>query len=185
MRKKAATIHQSTYERARQRGTLAQRFGYPNALMVPHIRKVVVHTGIGRFEKGDREMIARVLAAITGQHPAPRQARKAIASFGTRKGMVIALQCTLHGKRMYDFLDRLIHVVLPRTRDFRGISESVVDERGSLHIGIREHTVFPEVAAEDTRLPFGLQVSVHVDARSRDEGIAFLRELGFPLKTGE
>ncbi len=161
---------------------LKPEFGYTNTMSAPRVTKVVVHTGTGKLGKEMHETVSRVLAAITGQRPAPRPARKSIASFGTRAGMIIGFQSTLRGKRMYDFIERLIHVVLPRMRDFRGIPESSFDHAGNLSIGIREHIVFPEVALEDTRIPFGIEVTITTNARSRKEGIALLRALGFPLQ---
>ena len=110
-------------------------------------------------------------------------AKKAIASFKTREGLIIGFQATLRGKRMYDFLSRLINIALPRTRDFRGIEEKSFDQRGNLTIGIKEHIVFPEIIGEDYRFLFGFEVTVATSARKQEEGVQLLKLLGFPIKS--
>ncbi len=159
------------------------KFGYKNVMAVPRIEKVVVNCGVGRFrEEKEREEIQKFLALITGQKPAPREARKAIASFKTRQGLVVGYQVTLRGKRMWDFLSRLINIALPRTRDFQGIPEKSFDPKGNLTIGIKEHIVFPEIIGEDYRFLFGLEVTVVTTAKKREEGIELLKLLGFPIR---
>src|SRR3989344_118917 len=162
------------------------KFGYKNIMAVPRIGKVVVNCGVGRIrDEKQREEIQKYLALITGQKPAPRAAKKAIASFKTRQGLVIGYQVTLRGKRMYDFLSRLVNIALPRTRDFRGIDSKSFDPKGNLTIGIKEHIVFPEMIGEDYRFLFGLEVTVVSSAKTREEGIELLRLLGFPLEGSE
>lgn len=162
---------------------MRERFGYKNVMAVPKIEKVVVNCGVGRFrEEKEREEIIKFLALITGQKPAPRQAKKAIASFKTRRGLVIGYQVTLRGKRMWDFISRLINIAFPRTRDFQGISEKSFDPQGNLTVGIKEHIVFPEIIGEDYRFLFGLEVTVVTTARKREEGIELLRLFGFPIR---
>ena len=160
------------------------KFGYKNVMAIPKIEKVVVNTGVGRI-RDDKEHgeVKKFLAIITGQKPAARPAKKAIAAFRTREGLVIGYQVTLRGRRMYDFLSRLINTALPRTRDFKGLEERTFDARGNLTIGVREHIVFPEMVGEDYRLLFGVEVTVVTGARRREEGIALLRLMGFPIQS--
>ena len=161
-------------------------FGYKNVMASPHIVKAVVNIGVGKMrEEKDRAEIQKYLALITGQKPAARAAKKAIAAFKTREGLVIGYQVTLRGTRMYDFLSRLVNIALPRTRDFHGLAETSFDGSGNLTIGVREHIVFPEMAGEDYRLLFGIAVTVVTSAQSREEGMALLRAMGFPLKKKE
>jgi large subunit ribosomal protein L5 len=162
---------------------LIKEFGYKNKMAVPKIVKVVVNTGVGRIrDEKQLEVIQKQLSAITGQKSVPRKAKKAIASFKTRIGMVVGYSVTLRGKRMYEFLERLIHVALPRTRDFRGLLLKGFDKAGNLTIGIKEHIVFPEMIGEDVRSIFSLEATIVTTAKSREEGIALLREIGFPLE---
>ena len=131
---------------------LAETFGYTSPMQSPRVSKVIVSTGVGKKrDKKQLELISERLARITGQKPSPRPARISIASFKVREGDTVGLQVTLRGARMYDFVDKLIHIALPRTRDFRGISPSVVDEMGNITIGIKEHTIFPETSDEDLK----------------------------------
>ena len=162
---------------------MRKKFGYKNVMAVPKIVKVVVNTGVGRIrEEKQHEEIQRYLALVTGQKPASRQAKQAIAAFKTRKGLVIGYQITLRGKRMYDFLTRLIHVALPRTRDFKGLEEKSFDTKGNLTIGIKEHIVFPEVIGEDYHFLFGLEITIVTDGKRREEGVELLKLMGFPIK---
>lgn len=159
------------------------KFGYKNVMSVPKIEKVVVNAGVGKFsDPKQREEIEKYLALITGQKPSPRPAKKAIAAFKTRRGLIIGYQVTLRGKRMYDFLSRLVNVALPRTRDFRGIDPKSFDPRGNLTVGIKEHIVFPEIIGEDYRFLFGMEVTVVTTAKRREEGMELLKLMGFPIK---
>ena len=159
------------------------KFTYGNVMAIPRSEKVVVNCGVGRIrDEKDRTEIQKYLALITGQKAAPRAAKKAIASFKTREGLVIGYQVTLRGKRMFDFLTRLVSIALPRTRDFRGLDESSFDKKGNLTIGVKEHIVFPEMIGEDYRFLFGLEITVVTTARTRAEGIELLRLSGFPIK---
>ncbi len=161
-------------------------FGYTNPMEAPRILKVIVSTGIGSIkDKNKIKLIEDRLGKITGQKPAARQARKSIASFKLREGDVIGYQVTLRGKRMDMFLDKLVHVVLPRTRDFRGIKRTVVDEMGNATIGIKEHTIFPETSDEELKDVFGLAVTIVTTSQDQKETLAFLEHLGFPLKKEE
>lgn len=162
---------------------LEKQFGFTNAHQVPKIRLVSVNVGVGRI-KDDNQLkeIQRILSLVTGQKAVQRKAKKAIASFKTRVGMVIGYSVTLRGKRAYDFLDRFVHVALPRTRDFRGIPVSSFDQRGNLTIGVKEHIVFPELIGEDVRFIFGLEVAISTTAKKREQGIALMKALGFPIQ---
>lgn len=163
---------------------MKERFGYRHDLAVPRIIKVVVNTGFNPNTKDEKEQneIAHDLALITGQKAKPCLAKKAIASFKTRRGMTLGLAVTLRGQRMYDFLDRLIHVALPRSRDFHGLSEKSVDQAGNLNIGIKEQIIFPEIAAESTKSIFGLEIAVVTSAGNHQQGVELFRLLGFPLR---
>ena len=163
---------------------LRAKFGYKNIMSVPKIEKVVVNVGVGRIrDEKQQEEIRKYLTLIAGQKPAPRAAKKAIASFKTRKGLIVGYQVTLRGKRMYDFISRLINIAFPRTRDFKGIDVKSFDPRGNLTIGIKEHIVFPEIIGEDYRFLFGLEVTVVTTGKKREEGVELLKLIGFPIKT--
>lgn len=154
-----------------------------NPFATPRLIKIVVNTGVGRINDAKpREEIVRDFALIVGQKPVPTLARKAIAAFKTREGMVIGYKTTLRGRRMRDFLGRLIHIALPRTRDFRGIKEGALDEHGNFTIGIPEHIVFPEIDTEHSFTPFGFEISITTTAKSREEALAFFRNLGVPFQ---
>src|SRR3989338_8369321 len=133
--------------------------GYKNPMQMPRIMKVVISAGVGSFkDKNKFKVVEDRLAQISGQKAAPRGAKISIASFKSRTGDTIGYQVTLRGKRMYDFLDRLLHVALPRTRDFRGLSVKSIDAIGNYTLGIPEHTIFPETADEETRDIFGFAI---------------------------
>jgi len=158
-------------------------FAYTNKMQSPQIEKVIISTGIGSIkDKQKVELIPDRLAKITGQKAKPTRAKKSIASFKTREGDIAGYQVTLRGQRMYDFLDKLIHVALPRTRDFRGLKRDAVDEMGNYTIGIKEHTIFPETTDEELKNVFGLAVTIVTTSENTKETLAFLEKLGFPLK---
>lgn len=159
------------------------KFGYKNVMAIPKVTKVVVNAGVGRLrDEKERQEVEKYLMLITGQKPSPRPARQAIAAFKTRKGLIVGYLVSLRGRRMYDFLSRLIDVALPRTRDFQGLETKSFDEKGNLTIGVKEHIVFPEMIGEDYRLLFGLEVTVVTSAKKREEGVELLRLMGFPVK---
>jgi large subunit ribosomal protein L5 len=162
---------------------LKGKLDFKNKMQAPHLVKVVVSTGIGSLkDKKKMELIADRLAKITGQKPAVRGAKKSIASFKVRQGDPVGYQVTLRGKRMCDFIDRLINIALPRTKDFRGISRTAIDEMGNYHLGIKEHTIFAETSDEDLKDVFGMGVTFVVSSKKEEETIAFLEYLGFPFK---
>ena len=163
-------------------------FHYKNVMAMPKMQKIVLNVGTGTAVKKDKnknDAISLRLAKITGQKPSTRGAKQSIASFKTRKGDPIGIVVTLRGKRMYAFFEKLINVALPRTKDFRGISRTSVDNIGNLTIGIKEHTIFPETADEDIRDVFGLSITLVCTAKDKKEGTAFFELLGVPFKKEE
>ena len=157
--------------------------GYKNRMERPRILKVVVSSGVGSFkDKNKFKVVEDRLARITGQKAAPRGAKISIANFKSRQGDVVGYQVTLRGKRLYDFLERLLYIALPRTKDFRGISPKSADEMGNYTLGIKEHNIFPETSDEELKDVFGLAITIVTTAKSKDEVIAFLTYLGFPFK---
>jgi large subunit ribosomal protein L5 len=163
---------------------LRKQFDIANVMAVPRVAKITVNVGIGRISKETAviEKIVRDLTRLTGQKPSARKARQSIASFKLREGTPVGQMITLRGARMWDFLDRLISLALPLSKDFRGIDVKNFDRNGNLNIGIREHSIFPEVELENVKDIFSLQVTITTTAKNREEGIALLRLLGFPLK---
>lgn len=161
---------------------LAETFGYTSPMQGPRIQKVVVSSGVGKKrDKKQLELIEDRLAKITGQKPAARAAKQSVASFKVREGDTVGLQVTLRGARMYDFIDKLIHIALPRTRDFRGLSAKAIDDMGNITIGLKENTIFPETGDEDLKDVFGLAITIVTTAKSKAEAEAFLRHIGLPL----
>src|SRR5574343_567062 len=165
---------------------MKEKFGYTNPMQAPTLSKIIISTGTGSVkDKKKVELIADRLAKITGQKPAPRTSKKSVASFKVRQGDLVGYQITLRGKRMCDFIDKLIHIALPRTKDFRGISKLAVDQMGNYTLGIKEHTIFPETSDEDLKDVFGFGMTIVVTSKKKDETIAFLEYLGFPFKKEE
>ena len=165
---------------------LKDTLGLKNAMQTPRLVKVVVSNGFGSVkDKKKIELIADRLAKITGQKPVTRVTKKAIATFKTRQGDAVGYQITLRGKRMCDFLDRLVHVAFPRTKDFRGLSRASVDAMGNYTIGIKEHTIFPETAEEDLKDVFGFAITIVTTSNNKKNTLAFLEYLGVPLKREE
>jgi len=162
---------------------LKESQGYKNRMRAPRIVKVVVSSGTGKAKDKNRNiLVSERLATITGQKPAARAAKASIAQFKMREGDVVGFQSTLRGERMYAFLDKLIHIALPRTRDFRGVADSGVDQMGNLSIGIKENTIFPETSDEDLKDVFGLAVTIVTTAKTREEALEFFKYLGIPFK---
>lgn len=174
----ATTAHKKTFD------ALKSEFGYTSVMQAPKILKITVSTGVGKVNKDKKrmEMIEDRLVRITGQAASKRAAKKAIANFKSRTGDIIGFQITLRGERMKSFFDKLIHVVLPRVKDFRGISPSAIDEMGNITIGIKEQTVFPETSDEDAKDIFGLAITITTTAKNKKEAEAFLRHVGIPFK---
>lgn len=165
---------------------LQKEFAYKSVSAVPKIEKVTVNIGFGRAAIAkDTKLIEKIeqdLAKITGQKPSARTAKKSIAGFKLREGLLIGYAVTLRGTRMYDFIDRLISIALPRSRDFQGLPSQSFDENGNFTIGIKEHNIFPEVAYESLKDIFGLQVTIVTNAGSKKTGLFLLKAMGFPIK---
>ncbi len=161
---------------------LIEEFNIKNVMQVPRIEKVVVNSGVGDALKNKEgfERIKNDMALITGQSPSIRKARVSVASFGLRKGSPVGLKVTLRGNRMYDFLDKLFSIVLPRLRDFRGVKRSSFDKYGNYTLGIVEHNIFPEIDITKSNLR-GLEVSVVVKSDSVSQSIRLLELLGMPF----
>jgi large subunit ribosomal protein L5 len=163
---------------------LREERGYRNVYEVPRIEKIVLNMGLGEAIQNAKILDSAVaeLAAITGQRPVVTKAKKAIANFKLRKGLPIGCMVTLRGDRMYEFLDRLVNVALPRVRDFKGVSEKAFDGRGNYSLGIREQIIFPEVDIDKIDKVKGLTVNICTTAKSDDEGRALLKALGVPFR---
>ena len=169
---------------------MKEKFGYKNSMAVPKIEKVVVNTGFGKIaseqtgqdQEKNIKYILNDLSLICGQSPLKTKAKKSIAGFKLREGMFVGAKVTLRGRKMYDFLERLINITLPRSRDFRGIDQKAIDGNGNLNIGIKEHICFPEVSPEKAKSIFGLEITITTSAKDREKGIELLKLFGFPLK---
>jgi large subunit ribosomal protein L5 len=163
---------------------LTKEFGYKNVMAVPKIQKVVVNMGLGEATQNVKivDMGADELARITGQRPVTRRAKKSIAAFKVRKGMPVGTMVTLRGERMYEFLDRLMNVALPRVRDFRGVSPKGFDGRGNFTLGLRDQLIFPEIDYMKVDKTRGMNVSVVTSARTDQEARKLLQLIGMPFR---
>ncbi len=166
--------------------TMKETLGFKNVHQAPTIEKVVVSVGTGKID--DKQKLALIqdrMAQITGQKPAPRPARQSIASFKLREGDIVGYQVTLRGARMNHFLDKLINIALPQTRDFRGLNATAIDEMGNITLGLKEHTIFPECTDEELKDVFGMAITIVTTAKNKVEAEALLRHIGLPLKKEE
>ena len=171
---------------AKAYNVLKAEFGWKNVMQAPKIEKIVVSAGVGSFkDKKKIDLALDRLAKITGQKPIIKGAKQSVAAFKVRQGDTVGIQTTLRGERMYDFLDRLINLALPRTKDFRGLSAGAIDQMGNYTLGIREHIIFPETSDEELKDVFGLAITVVTNVTDRKETKAFLTNLGFPFKKSE
>jgi large subunit ribosomal protein L5 len=164
---------------------LAKEFGYTNKLATPKIVKVVVSTGTGTLMKKDRtknDFILDRIGKITGQKPSLKAAKKSVASFKIRQGDPVGVMVTLRGKTMYNFLEKLLNIALPRTKDFRGIDSKIVDDIGNVTIPVKEHTIFPETADEELKDVFGMGITIVTTAKNKSEATAFFKHIGVPFK---
>lgn len=163
---------------------LDKKFNYGNILAVPKIEKVTVNVGINsrNTDSGLLEAVENNVIRITGQKPVRTKAKKAISAFKIRQGMVVGVKVTLRGKMMYDFIDKLINVALPRIRDFRGLSIKSIDKQGNLTIGFKEHNVFPEIKSDEVERLHGLEVVISTNAKNREHGEELFRLFGFPFQ---
>lgn len=161
---------------------LKEKFGIKNIMQAPRLSKVIISVGVGKvLDKKRKEFIADRVTKITGQKVSLRPAKQSIASFKLRQGDIIGLQATLRGDRMRDFIEKLINIALPRTKDFRGLKASAIDSMGNMSIGIKEHNIFPEAAEEDIKDVFGLSITVVTTSKNKELTKAFLEVLGFPF----
>ncbi len=166
--------------------TLAQEFGIENNMAVPEVTKVVLNMGTGSVAKNKEQVenLKKDLAAITGQKPSVRLAKVSIASFGLRRGMPVGISATLRKDIMYSFLDKLFSIVLPRLRDFRGVSRKSFDQSGNYTLGVVEHSVFPEVDVTKV-VPHGMEITIVVSGGDRKASERLLELLGMPFEKGE
>ncbi len=174
-----------TYQ-TKVRGDLQTQLGLDNVHQIPKIEKIVVNVGVGKAVADSKylDMAVENLTAITGQKPVITKARHSIASFKLREGMPIGAKVTLRGEYMWNFLDRLISIVIPRMRDFRGLSVKSFDPQGNYSIGFSDQTVFPELSQDDNAAGGSLQVTITTSAKNPEQAEALLRGLGFPLEKG-
>lgn len=162
---------------------LMEQFQYKNVMEVPKLEKVVVNMGVGDAKENSKFLEAAVkdLATITGQKPVVIRAKKSVAAFKLREGMKIGAKVTLHGDRMYEFVDKLFNVALPRVRDFRGVSANSFDGRGNYTLGLREQLIFPEISYDDIEKVRGMDISFVTTAKTDEEATEFLRLMGMPF----
>lgn len=163
---------------------MMEQFQYKNAMQVPRLEKIVLNIGVGEAVENPRALDGAVndLTMISGQKPIITKAKKSIAGFKLREGMPIGCKVTLRGERMYDFLDRLINIVLPRVRDFRGVSSQAFDGRGNFSLGIKEQTIFPEIEYDQIDKIRGLEVVIVTTALTDEEARELLRNMGMPFR---
>jgi len=164
---------------------LAEKFSHGNPHSVPALEKIVISMGIGDAHQDEAklEAIRKQLALIAGQQPIVTRAKKAVSNFKLRKGYKVGLKVTLRGMRMYEFLDRLISLAIPRVRDFRGLNSSAFDGRGNYNMGLVEQTVFPEINPATTTFTQGMNIAMHTTARTDEQARELLRLLGMPFRT--
>ena len=163
---------------------LKEQFGYTNIHQVPKVNKIIINRGLGEASQNAKALESSLneLATITGQKPVVTRAKKAIAGFKIRQGMPVGVMVTLRGERMYAFLERLIHLALPRIRDFRGISPKSFDGRGNYSLGVREQLIFPEIDYDTIDQIRGMDISIVTTANTDEEGRALLKEMGMPFR---
>ena len=164
-------------------GELIEKFGYDNVMQVPKLEKVVVNIGVGEAKDNPKtlESAVRDLTTITGQKPVVTRAKKSIANFKIREGMNLGCKVTLRGEKMYEFLDKLMNIALPRVRDFRGVSDKSFDGRGNYSLGLKEQLIFPEIEYDDIDTLRGMNIVVVTTAETDEEAKALLEELGMPF----
>ena len=179
----AYTPRLKTEYQTRIRGELTEKFGYTNPMQVPKLDKIVLNMGIGEAVADSKKAAAAMkdLAAIAGQNPQPTRARNSIAGFKLRENMVVGAKVTLRKDRMYEFLDRLVTIALPRVKDFRGLKPTSFDGRGNYAMGLREHIVFPEINYDQIDQMWGMDIIVATTAKTDDEARELLRQFQFPF----
>jgi large subunit ribosomal protein L5 len=171
---------------------LQKELGLKNVLQCPYLKKIVINVGVGNWTTKDStrrdEVLKKVsndLMTITGQKPQICPAKKSVSGFSLREKMPVGLKVTLRGERMYDFLERFIHIVLPRIRDFQGIKTSSIDNSGNLTVGLQEQLVFPEISADDTDFFFGMEITVVTSTKEKQASVELLKKLGIPFSKEE
>lgn len=164
---------------------LKKALGTANVHAVPHLTKVVLNVGIGKASSDPKltENVISTLVRITGQKPVVTKARKSISNFKIRQGMGVGVMVTLRGRRMYEFVDKLVNVSLPRVRDFQGLKPTAFDASGNYTLALKEHLVFPEISSDSLEAPHGLEVTVCTSAKNADDARMLLQHLGFPFRT--
>ena len=169
---------------SRIRGAMQEKFSYANVMMIPKLEKIVINMGVGESTGDSKKptVAAADLAAIAGQKPVITRARNSIAGFKLREGMPIGAKVTLRGVRMFEFLDRLVNIALPRVRDFRGLNPKSFDGRGNFAMGVKEHIVFPEINYDKVDQMWGMDIIVCTTATNDDEARALLAEFNFPFR---
>ena len=173
-----------THYHEKARPALAAEFGFDNPHRIPSIQKVVVNVGVGDASKNQKfmESVLEEIEAITGQKPVVTKARKSISNFSLREGMPVGATVTLRGARMYEFLDRLVSVAIPRVRDFRGLPTRSFDGRGNYTLGVKEQIIFPEIEYDRVNKLHGMDITIVTSTNEDAEGLALLREMGFPFR---
>ncbi len=162
--------------------SLVKSRGYSNVMEVPRVKKIVINMGVNaQVDKDELKQLAEDLGQITGQKAVITRAKKSVSNFKLREGMAVGCKVTLRGLRMYDFLERLIHVTLPRIRDFRGISPKGFDGAGNYNLGLQEQTIFPEINPDKVKKTHGMDISIVTSAGSDDEALELLKLLGMPF----
>lgn len=163
---------------------LQAKFGYTNKMAVPQITKITLNVGISNSKRDDKyvDLIKKTLTRISGQKPVLTLAKKAISAFKIREGQIVGAKVTLRGRRMYDFLDKLINVSLPRVRDFRGLKKTIIDKKGNLNLGFKEHISFAEIDASELEMLHGLELAITTTAKKHDIGYELFNLLGFPFQ---
>lgn len=164
---------------------LKKEFGFQNVMQVPKIEKIVINCGLGEAIQNPKLLEAAMgdIGAITGQKPKVCRARLSVAAFKLRKGMSVGCQVTLRGRRMYEFYDRLVNVALPRIRDFRGVPTKSFDGRGNYTLGVKEHTIFPEIDYDKVAQIFGMDITIVTTAKNDEQGFQLLKQMNMPFRT--
>jgi large subunit ribosomal protein L5 len=183
MAEQAYTPRLKSDYRERIRAAMKEQFGYTNEMQIPKLDKIVINMGIGEAVADSKKATAAMkdLAAIAGQKPMPTKARVSVAQFKVREGMTVGAKVTLRADRMYEFLDRLITIALPRVKDFRGLNGKSFDGRGNYAMGLKEHIVFPEINYDEIDQMWGMDIIVCTTARTDQEAKALLKEFKFPF----
>lgn len=164
---------------------LKETLGIKNTMAIPKITKITINSGIGPFlraGKGEFDFVVENITKITGQKPIITKSKKAISNFKIKENNPVGVSVILRGKRMYDFLNKLINIAFPRVRDFRGLSEKSFDGKGNFSVGFKEHTFFPEISPDDVIKLHGLQVCISTNAGNDEKGLELLKAMGFPFK---